>query len=228
MRFPKWAKMLGGIAGAIVIALLAWRIASVNQDAEQQRIEVYEMNEWVSFDGAFSGYRLEATEGYSLRVMSASIMTPRQYLECFSKEKPDLTQKLKGTYMDLAVESMDKPSVLVLSVQLKNEGNKEGYMAALNWKAVSVTRPEIALTCDWDLWGYVDESMLEQPSFTINPDSEYETQIPLSEEGSPRYFETFDDVSRIVLQPGKYQLILTNVPVRKIIEVSADYYNEQP
>lgn len=228
MRSRKWVKVISGVVAVLAVALIAWRIVAVNQNAEQQQTEVYEMNEWVPFEGAFSGYYLEATEGYALRVVSASIMTPRQYLEHFSKQGLDLSQGLKGTYKDLTLESMDEPSVLALGVEVKNEGNKEGYMAALNWKAISVDRPERALTCDWDLWGYVDESMLEQPSFTINPDSEYETHIPLSEESNPRYFETFDDVSRTVLQPGKYQLILTNVPVRKTIEVSAGYLDDQP
>lgn len=205
-------------AGTLVVVLLiAARVGYVNSDTLASYTETYAEGEWVSFDGAVAEIADERTDGYSFRLVSAEIMSPQSFAERYVSSSSDLTEGIDDAFVDVGPETAFDESVMALTVEMKNEGNAEGYMAALSWRIVSQSMPELALSCDWDLWGMVDPSMKMNPCFTLRPDTEYETVIPFCAQRGPGYLQTYDNASRLELRPGAYDLILTNVPTRKQI-----------
>lgn len=116
---------LWGLAIVLVVAAYSARLYVVNSSAEQVPMETYGVGEWLEpRDGYIVDDMIEDLDGYSLRIDDAKIMTPNEYLSEYGHE--DDTWETDG----------DVPSVLAVTMTIKNEYNEEGGFEAWLWTAV--------------------------------------------------------------------------------------------
>lgn len=191
-----------------ICILIGYRICSINAEAWVIPIEVHQKGNWVDFDGAFAGYDDEKTMGYSLKLESAEIMSPNDFVRKYAVDP------VSGK-VDL--EKPDMQRLIVLNLQVANKGNREGYMSAINWCVTSSTDVLADYRPDYDVWAFAHPVMQNQPCFEIKSDTEFTVHIPFSWQCDPGLFESFDESSFRIPDLGAYELIVTNVPIRKQI-----------
>lgn len=109
-------RLIAGGAVLAAAAAIAGRIWQVNANAFDYPERHYAMGEWVDLDGAFTTYVNENTQGYSLCVQDAQIMTRAEYIERYALDP----SQVEPTDYD------DVPSVLCLTLAIKNEGSDSG------------------------------------------------------------------------------------------------------
>lgn len=110
---------LWAFAIVLVITMYAVRLYVVNSTAEWVPKETYGMGEWLEpRDGYLVDDVIEDLDGFSLRVDDAKILTPNEYLAEYGHEG------------DKWETDGDVPSVLAVTMTIKNEYNKEGGFEA--------------------------------------------------------------------------------------------------
>lgn len=120
---------LWAFAIVLVITMYAARLNVVNSTAEWVPKETYVMGEWLEpRDGYLVDDVVEDLDGFSLRIDDAKIMTPNEYLSEYGHEGD--TWETDG----------DLPSVLAVTMTIKNEYNKEGGFEAWLWSAVPASQ----------------------------------------------------------------------------------------
>lgn len=189
-----------GIAGA---AALACRIWWVNANAFDYPEVHYGMGDWVALDGAFTTYADEGTQGYSLCVQNAQVMTRAEYIERYAIE-PSQAQ---------ATEYDDIRSVLCLELAMKNEGNDSGSL----WLSQMSLIPEGAtnsMEYQAQLWCTSNDALNESVStISLLEDSEYTTYIPYILYGST------EEAFRQEIEARRFKFIVSNAPTRNIIDI---------
>lgn len=109
----KGKKRIVCLVTALLTILLAVQIVSVNATAYSFQEQVFPLGEWVPLEGDFFYSNQEHTEGYSVRVSSAEVMTYRGFVNRFHKPFDYFGKD-------------SRYDVVVLKVDFKNDGNTQG------------------------------------------------------------------------------------------------------
>lgn len=194
--------IVGGL-GLIGVSALAGRIWWVNANAFDYPEVHYSMGEWVDLDGAFTTYKQEDTQGYSMCVQDAQIMTRAEYIEKYAIDPMQVE----------ATEYDDVPSVLCVTLAMKNEQNDSGSLHLYDMNLV----PEWAASSmryQMDLWSTSNKNVTDSTySLSLLEDSEFVTQVPYI-----LYGRTDEDFQQEITARS-FKFIVSNAPVRNIIDI---------
>lgn len=197
------------IACLLLCAAIGLRIWYVNANQLTIPEERYAMGEWVELDGAFLYEMQENTAGYSLRVTKAETMSCNEYQERFGKTEP-------------AVDDDAPDHVLVLHYEVRNVGNDSGYIDMVTqW--VLGERPDTFYRNENELWAVAEPTIKDIPVLRLVRDTEYATAVPFTNFTDPAYLESLGETYRSEIHDTRAQLIVTNAPVRKVIELEIDH-----
>ena len=99
-----------------VSLLIVVRIGIVNACAVETDypIEHRQVGEWIDLDGVFFGTAAEDYSGYSIKVDSVSVTTPRDYLQRNGAKDIDFQ------------DDLDAESVVEVGFTIRNEDSEEG------------------------------------------------------------------------------------------------------
>lgn len=187
------------------VALLAVgvRIWWVNVSLPWIPEETYETGEWVRLGGAFhDNASSEDTSGYSIKVVSAEVMSRSEYLE-----------KCAG----IAMGDQDGARCVVdVTLIIRNEGTKQGGLNVFQM-VLTPARGNEYLICDVmnedALWPQVESGA--DTTVSIRPGTEYEVHIPYVFNGGEEVYER-------EVNDRDFKLLLSRMPVRKMVKVSAE------
>ena len=201
------------LVAAIAIGVRIW---SVNQNQLSIPVEHYAMGEWVELNGAFLYDSQEATQGYSVRITSAEVISSDEYLDRYA---PDA---------DRSQITIGPGDVLVLGYDVRNVGNSTGYIDLVMQMVVGSAKNTFYKVDD-ELWSAAEPPLKDAPVLILVPDSEYSTHGVVSLTADPDYLEKFDTgtqtydtstSSRADIRETSFELILTNAPVRKVVDIT--------
>lgn len=197
--------MKGVFAAAAIFAVVAAsaaRIAWVNDNAVHVPEERFEVGEWVDFDGAFVSSGQENTDGYSLRVADAHIMSCRDYLSQYASEEA------------AKALSNEAGEVVVLEIDVSNSGNSDGYMNYKSWR-LSPPSKNTAYYIDYDLWYQAIPALAEgKGRFGVTEGTTKTIYVPFwhfdSYEANMQ--GDFSSTMRADVLEGDYEFIFAHVP----------------
>lgn len=195
------------VAFLAVAVLLGLRIAWVNAKAFRVPEEHYEVGDWVSVDGAFQYSFQENTDGYSVRVSKVESMSVAEYLNAYGAEGLESDRE----YPDVA-------SLVVLTVDVKNEGNDSGGIYLNQCRLLSEEGAHYYYQ-DPTLWALSEKALYESgaPAITlaIAADSEYTVHVPYIIDDA-----TTDLAYAHAVEAGGYELVLSWSPVINLVDVT--------
>lgn len=194
------------IAGLMLLAVsiaIGARIWWVNANLPSIPLEYHQMGEWVPLEGAFQNdTSSEQTQGYSLMVESAEVVTYDEYLERHGATA-------SGAHGDVRC-------VVDVTLRIRNEGAEQGGINIFQMVLVPERGNEY-LICDVmsekALWPQVEPNA--DSSVSIRPGTEYVTHIPYVFNGGEEVYER-------EVNDRDFKLLLSRMPVRKMVKVSAE------
>ena len=185
---------------AVAVAGIAARIWWINTNLPSIPVEYYQMGEWVSLDGAFQDGDREQTQGYSLMVESADVVTYDEYLE-----RHGVTPT--GTHGDARC-------VVDVTLRIKNGGSDQGGINIFQM-VLTPARGDEYLICDImsddALWLKTEPNA--DSSVSIRPGTEYVTHIPY-------IFNGGEEVYGRNITDHDFTFLTSRMPARKMIRVS--------
>lgn len=191
---------------AVLALLLTGQILYTNAAAYSFREQIFSPGEWVPLEGDFFYSSQEHTEGYSLRVSSAEVMSYEAFMDRFHKP------------YDYLGES-SRYDVVVLKVDFKNEGNTQGGVYIREFNLKNETRSQYFSTSS-------DYMAIANPGF--DPDTEGIRVQPGTESSLYFVYDTLVRADRVTyLEQQKTAdsiALLLNVslyPVNKMIQIQA-------
>lgn len=209
-----------------VLALLAIvvgvRIRAVNEDALAFPVETYSIHQGVALDGAFAEYAYENTQGYTVTVTKARRMSVNEYLALYGEDK-----EAESSYREADGDDadFDSKSLVVLDVEIQNdkaETDERGYLDSIGWTLASTEKPAIWPRTDSALFHCSIPQAEGAYQLSIKPGTTYTTHVPFSY-STLREFPAADGLYYSPeMEPGKYSLILTKAPVRKIVQLDVE------
>ncbi|MEF2656107.1 MAG: DUF5028 domain-containing protein [Eggerthellaceae bacterium] len=184
----------------IILVGVGLKIYSVNANALVVLKESYFMGTNVDLDGSYVQKISENTQGYSWRVNSIEKVSYNDYVKRFALPS-------------MVVDGRDAPSIILLEVTIRNEGNTDGYLNAMMYYLIP-KRANTYFIIDSSLWQLAEPNAPSDiGALTLVPDTEYTTYIPyvanISEEKA--YTQAIPDTS--------FDLRISNGPVSKSIEL---------
>lgn len=204
-RHRRWLAV--SLAVSLAVVAIVARIWWVNVTLPHIPVEYYAQDEWVALEGAFHYRADEGTQGYSLMVEDATIMTYDEYLRAYGNGDEEL-----GTHGDARC-------VVDMTLRIRNDGAEQGGIEIFEMLLVP-RRANEYLICDImnddALWPQVEENA--SMSVSIRPGTEYVVHLPYVFNGldTEVYGRTVEDRS--------FTLLISRVPVRKMIMVEAGEY----
>lgn len=194
-----------GVVGLLGTAAIAGRIWQVNAQAFDYPEHRYSMGEWVDLDGAFVTYANENTQGYSLCVQEAQVMTRAQYIASYALD-PSSVEPTAYDHL---------PSILCVTLALENKGNDTGSFHIYDTTLVPAGAIR-AMSYQTALWSTTNELINESMyAFSLLKDSRYTTPIPYILYGAPT--EAFTQEIRT----KRFTYTVSNAPVRNVIAIEA-------
>lgn len=189
------------VVAAAVVGIAA-RIWWVNANLPSIPVEYYQMGEWVALDGAFQdGSDREQTQGYSLMVESADVVTYDEYLE---------RHGVTPTGAHGAARC-----VVDVTLRIKNDGSDQGGINIFQM-VLTPARGDEYLICDImsddALWLKTEPNA--DSSVSIRPGTEYVTHIPY-------VFNGGDEVYARNITDRGFAFLASRMPTRKMIRVKA-------
>ena len=198
------------VAGALVVAslLIAVRIGMVNACAVEADypIEHRQVGEWIDLDGVFFGTAAEDYSGYSIKVDSVSVTTPRDYLQRNSAKDIDFQ------------DDLDAESVVEVGFTIRNEDSEEGGLAFYDYLLIPTSRNKY-YQCDVELWDAGQPQLGGTMAFSVSPGSEYSLSAPFTLKGQPRYFDSYEKMRRVEVMDKTFELVLSNAPKRIVVDI---------
>lgn len=196
----------------VCAVVLAARIAWVNINAERNSEEHYSMGEWVDLSGTyFENLEWENYDGYFLRVNNAEALSLNEYRSRYGN----------GEYADVEIEGMngDEKSILVVDYDIRNDGNSESGIALIDHSLIPESK-NIDYALDYDLWKISEPASEDaQGEVGILAGTEYVSHVPYTFVSNPPYFQKYDYEIRMPITDRKFELVVSNGPVRKIIDI---------
>lgn len=199
------------LALALLTALLGYRIWDVNQHRVTYPIQHYSMGQEVPLDGDFLDYDGENTQGYYVNVQKAEVMDSNEYLARYA---PDV---------DPGSMSNGPGDVIVLTYDVRNDGNTDGYLNMVSLFLVGENKNTF-YKVDSELWEASEPRIRGNSNgLVLVPNTSYTTHLPLSCIQNPKFLEyTLDtkNYTRKNVREHSFELVLTNDPTRKIIDIN--------
>lgn len=190
------------VAVAAVAVAVAARIWWVAENVPQIPLEHYGQGEWVELDGAFQNNADEGTDGYSVMVESAQLMTYDEYLEAYGEGPGE--PGAKG----------DARCVVDVALRIRNDGADLGGLNVFQMVLVPARGNEY-LICDVmnadALWPQVQEGA--SAIVSIRPGTEYVAHIPYVFNGGSEVYER-------EVTDTEFSLLVSRMPARKMVGVS--------
>ena len=184
----------------IILVGVGLKIYSVNANALVVLKESYFMGTNVDLDGSYVQKISENTQGYSWRVNSIEKVSYNDYVKRFALPS-------------MVVDGRDAPSIILLEVTIRNEGNTDGYLNAMMYYLIP-KRANTYFIIDSSLWQLAEPNAPSDiGALTLVPDTEYTTYIPYVANISAEkaYTQAIPDTS--------FDLRISNGPVSKSIEL---------
>ncbi|MDR0514820.1 MAG: DUF5028 domain-containing protein [Coriobacteriaceae bacterium] len=191
----------------LAAVLIGARIYQVNAEAQPIVAQHYSMGEWVELKGSFLNTSSESTDGYSVKVKSARLVSYNEYIAEFGLDKSK------------AMEGFDKKSLINIEWEIRNIGNADGGVLVFECKLIP-SRKNMYYIPSLSLW-QESERFVGEYSFgvSIATDSTYTTNIPYKVNilDPVNYTEFINPISA---DDTSFELIVCNAPVRKVIDVT--------
>lgn len=205
---PLARKLVAAAILAAAVTAVCLRIAFVNESAFRIPVRTVGMGRWLELDGAFHNVSIERTDGYSIRVERAEVMSEKGYLDVY------------GTDPNGAPADADTAeSLIVLTLDVKNSSNTEGGIGLVDTKLIPA-RGDSAFLFDAGLWARSEPAFsgLEEGDQSINgitllPDTSYTTHVPFAWNGAGGVPES------LLAQGSPLDLVMSSSPVRNQIRV---------
>lgn len=197
---------VGAVFFVAVAFLIGFRIYYVNATAfPLPTVEKYEMNEWVELDGAFLNIKSENTQGYSLRVNKAELLSYNDYIEKYGLDK------------SRRIEGLDELSLVCLEIEVKNTENEDGLIFIFECKLIPERKNTYFIPSS-RLWAESENALDGDTAriIKIRKNSEYTLHVPykvniLDKEGYSEF--------RVPMKDTSFELVVSNSPVRKVIVI---------
>ena len=191
-----------GVLALVAVVAIGVRIWWVNANLPSIPLEYYQMGEWIPLEGAFqNGTSSEQTQGYSLMVESAEVVTYDEYLKRHGAAPT-------GTHGDVRC-------VVDVALRIKNDGTEQGGINVFQM-VLTPERGNEYLICDVmseeALWPQAEPNA--DSSVSIRPGTEYVTHIPY-------VFNGGEEVYGREVTDHSFTLLASRMPVRKMIVVTA-------
>lgn len=194
---------------SLVLIIAIGRICWINMGdrPEGYPVEQYNMGEWVELDGAFFSDATESTDGYSIKVTGAELMSCDEFIKQYGKT--DTLPKLSST----------PQSVVAIEYEVRNEGNSDGAILLFMHELIP-ERKNAAYECDADLWNASQPQLGGTMGFTVKEGTTYSFTAPFTLLYQPDYFETYDNMKRAKIEDTSFELVVSRAPVQKVINVN--------
>ncbi len=218
-------KLVVAAVAAVALAVFGARVWFVNAHAQAIPVQTHQMGEKVDLDGNFLEFASEKTEGYSITVLGARAMTSREYAEAYAAEGVDVDAGLGQIAQGMGAgdsegeAALDEKTEIVLDVEVRNDGNEDGYLMAMSWRVIPDGARDAAYQPDFSLWSLANPAMGSQIGFTIRSGTTMTLHIPFYRNLTRPPFKS-DDYSYVaVVGEEPFFLQVSNVPVRQVVEL---------
>ena len=196
------AGLIAGVIALAAAAAIVARIWWVNTSLPSSPVERSQMREWVALEGAFqNSASSEQTQGYSLMVESAEVVTYDEYLERHGVAP-------SGTHGDARC-------VVDVALRIRNDGTEQGGINVFQM-VLTPERADEYLICDVmsedALWPQVEPNA--DSNVSIRPGTEYVTHIPYVFNGGEEVYDR-------EVADRAFTLLISRMPVRKMVVVTA-------
>lgn len=197
--------MLIVTAMLLIVAVYVARVAWVNSAYPKATVVTSKENTWVALNGSFieeAGQDQEQTDGYSIKVDSAQLMTHDEYLSNYARDNTDV--KSNGR---------QERSVAVLTLEIKNDSNQQGLIYVGGFKLVVPAKTDYLLPDIYfnGLWTYAEPNA--SPQVSIKPHTTYTIELPfIVSTDTEQSYDT-------ELLKGDYQLVLSEQPIKNIVDI---------
>ena len=195
-------------AAVLCICAVAVRIWWVNAHAVQLPVERYDEGQWLEIGAAFNYSNEEKMDGYAFRVNSVEVMTPNEYLRKYGKD--DVRKVDRG----------NERTILAVNLTMRNSDNTEGGIKSYLWKVVPASRSTM-YSPDNELWSHAVKNTESLSMFSVVPGTEVTTVVPFRGLTDNDYGGSWSDMKREPIKDSRFEFVLTNLPVRKLIDMEA-------
>lgn len=195
------------LACAVAVALIAGRIWWVNEQAIKIPVEHVAQGSWLALDGAFAGSDEEQTKGYEFRVEKTEVVTPDEYLSRYGKDGVAST------------EDGARRSVLAVTLTMRNTSTEGGGIMSFLWEVIPESK-NTDYSVDEDLWAHV--AKMDPSMFSVPPGKTLKTVVPFVGFSNPPYFGSDEASFRPPIEGSSFELVMSNLPVRKILDLRVD------
>jgi len=203
----KWKKLLLVLFSITAVILISYRIYYTNATAVQlPSVERYFMNEWVDLNGAFLNTSTENTQGYSMRVTKAELLSYNGYIVKYGIDK------------DRKIDGLDELSLICLEIEIRNVGNEDGRILIFECKLIP-DRKNTYFIPSTALWAESESTLPKDGSIrvlAIKKDSEYTVHIPYKI--NVKDLENYTEYKK-PMRDTSFELVISNSPVRKVIVI---------
>ncbi len=195
------------------IGCIVVRVVQVNASAASYPCEAHAIGESIALGGAFSEYKQENTDGYTLTVKDARLMSRDDYLNTYAAD-PDA--------YDSSFDATDgkSNSLLVLDIAIRNDkkvDDEKGYLDSLGWSVTPDSEKQRWMRVDTPLFNLSVPQLEGAFQLSVRQGTEFTIHVPFSTRLSEPFPASGAMQYRPELKPGSYQFIVTNVPVRHIV-----------
>lgn len=194
---------------AMVLLVGCIRIAEVNADRASVPEKHFDAGETVDLGALYFHSDIEAPVGYTAKLIGASLMSPRQYLESMGTS----ADKIEVTVGDDELPQ----SVLCVRALFEKQGSAETGIQIASYKVVP-DRNDVYYSYDKDLFFAAYPSLGEMMgAFALVDDSSFEVSIPFTWIANPEYLQSYEEERRLPIEGSRFRLLLGNAPERTFI-----------
>ncbi len=198
MRKGRWWVPAALLAVATLVAARIWW---VNTSLPQIPLEYHGQGDWVSLEGTFHNSSEEGTEGYSVMVEGAALMTYDEYLDTYGEGPRE-----PGAHGSAHC-------VVEVTLRIRNDGSEAGGLNAFEMILVP-DRADEYLICDVmnddALWPQAQVGAGRMAS--VRPGTEYVAHVPY-------VFNGMEETYLREVTDTRFTLLVSRMPERKMIEV---------
>ena len=108
-------KLICLLVAVVLLVGYGFRVWYVNANAYPMYEKEYEMGEWVPLEGDYFNAQRENTDGYSVCLEKAEVLTYEEFMNRYDKD------------LDYLADS-SQHDVVLLTINVKNEDNDSGYI----------------------------------------------------------------------------------------------------
>lgn len=208
----RWIAVFLMVSCSIIVGV---RIYYVNASAKKPGYEYYSIGEWVDYNGAGQIGINENTKGYYAKVVDATFMTYKEYMQKYDFPLDTLPNLYSETLKGLEVNDIYNIGVIDVEMEFRNDSSTDGHIALSESKIFASTDNVYYTICEPVL-------DLQEPKlaggmgyfFTLKPNGEAVTM------NVPYILPIYSD-GHIGQETGDFpkHLTITQVPIRKMVEI---------